>query len=702
MPLSRAERELEIGTPLGDDVLLLVRFSGTECLSRPFAYELELLSEDHEIDFSAIIAQPVVVRLTVADDGVRYFHGYVARFAQVGRAGSFSKYSATVVPWIWFLSRSVDCRIFQKQTVPDIVEQVMAGRGFNTSDMEQRLSKAYRPWDYCVQYRESDLDFLSRLMEHEGIFYFHRHAQDGCKLVLADSPTGHEEWPGYEDIPYRPEQDESMGFEHISQWVLRREVQPTGFALDAFDFTTPPKELGAASSVGEVRPGPQYEVFDYPGGYTEYGDGEAYARIRMEELQVQYQLVSGRSDARGLTVGYTFNLIDHPRQDQCKQHLVTSATYRATTGDYEAGTGPGAGETQYVCEFTAIDAETPFRPPRTTPKPFIRGPQTALVVGPSGQEIHTDQYGRVKVQFHWDRYSSSDENSSCWVRVAQVWAGTGWGGMLIPRVGQEVVVEFLNGDPDCPIITGRVYNGTNLTPYPLPDEATVSTLRSNSSPGGGGANELRFEDKSGEEQIYVHAQRDHGTRVENDTREWVGANRHLIVTADQLEKVDGDKHLTVGGDQNEKVAGTVSLDAGGDLQQKVGGNYAVEASGATHLKAGSALVIEATAVTLKAGASFVVVDSSGVSVMGTTVKINSGGAAGAGAGCSPQAPAEPEKPEVAGAGQADQAPAEPQPPAPTSYSPAATVLQQGAASGAPFCEVCEAAKQEQTAGTGGS
>ncbi len=699
MPLSQANRELVIGTPLGEDVLVPASFSGTECLSRPFAYELELLSEDHEIDFSAIIAQPVVIRLTVADDETRWFHGYVGRFAQLGRAGSFSRYSATVVPWLWFLSRSVDCRIFQNQTVPDIVEEVMAGRGFNSSDIERRLSATYNPWDYCVQYRETDLDFVSRLMEHEGIYYYHRHTEDGCKLVLADSPAGHDAWFGYADIPYRPEQDESVDREHISRWVLRREVQPVSFALDAFDFTTPAKELRAASSVADNQPGPQYEVFDYPGGYTDYGDGQAYARTRMEELQAQYEVVSGRGDARGLAVGHTFNLVEHPRQDQCKQHLVTSAAYRITAGDYEADAGGGT-ETQYVCEFTAIDADTPFRPPRMTPKPFIRGPQTALVVGPSGQEIHTDEYGRVKVLFHWDRYSKADENSSCWVRVAQVWAGKGWGGMLIPRIGQEVVVEFLNGDPDCPIITGRVYNGINLPPYPLPDDATVSTLRSNSSPGGGAANELRFEDKSKEEQIYVHAQRDYDTRVENDVREWVGANRHLIVTTDQFEKVDGDKHLTVGGEQTEKVTGTVSLDAGGDLQQKVGGSYAVEAMDATHLKAGEALVIEAPDITLKAGSAFVRLDMTGVTLVGNFVFINSGGSAGTGVGCTPGGPTEPEEPEPAEAGEAGEAPPAPEPPKPTTFSPAATVLQQGASSGAPFCEVCEAAKKQQTGGTG--
>ena len=376
--------------------------------------------------------------------------------------------------------------------------------------------------------------------------------------------------------------------------------------------------------------------------------------------------------------------------------MVTSASYDIALGEFESE-GSNASESVYSCSFTAIDANEPFRAARITPKPSIPGPQTAIVVGQSGEEIYTDEYGRVKVLFHWDRYGKADENSSCWIRVAQVWAGKNWGAMYIPRIGQEVVVEFLEGDPDRPIITGRVYNGQAMPPYELPSEKTKSTLKSNSSKGGKGFNEIRYEDKKGDEQIFIHAEKNEDVRVKNDSFEWIGNERHLIVKKDQLEEVKGDKHLTVKGDQNEKINGTISVNAGMDMQQKVGMNHALEAGMEVHIKGGMKVIIEAgMQLSLKAGPSFVDLGPAGVSISGPMVMINSGGAAGAGSGCSPDAAKLPKEADTAEPGQVSKPPKPRKPPKPVTFSSQAKVMKRAAEDGTPFCEKCEAARKAQS------
>jgi type VI secretion system secreted protein VgrG len=348
-----------------------------------------------------------------------------------------------------------------------------------------------------------------------------------------------------------------------------------------------------------------------------------------------------------------------------------------------------------------MTTKQPFRPRRVTPKPFVQGPQTATVVGPPGDEIHTDKHGRVKVKFRWDRYSPANDKSSCWIRVSQNWAGKRWGAMFLPRIGQEVIVDFLEGDPDQPIITGRVYNGESTPPYELPKEQTKSTIKSFSSKGGGGFNEIRFEDKKGSEQVFVHAERNQDNRVKSDSLEWVGNDRHLIVKRDRLEQIDRDTHLIVKGDQNEKISGTVSLQAGSDLQQKVGMKHALEAGMEIHLKAGMKIVLESgVQLTLKVGGNFIDINPAGVAIKGTMVMINSGGAAGSGSGCSPAAPKVAKEADTAEPGQKVEAPKPEPPPTPSTKKPStqATVLRQAAVTGTPFCEKCEEARKAQQAG----
>lgn len=683
---TQKHRDVAIETPLGEDVFLLTSMSASEQLGRPFRYELELVSEKLDIKASEIVGQNVTVRLNLLSGEIRYFNGFVSRFVQTPSSGDEAQYTATVVPWLWFLTRTADCRIFQEMTVPDIIKQVFRDRDF-TDFEDGGLTGSYRTWPYCVQYRETDFNFVSRLMEQEGIYYFFKHENGKHTLVLADSASAHEAYPDYEEIKYRPFKAEE-GEEVITRWVAETRLQPGSYTLNDFDFENTKKDLQARSTISRDHAVAEMEIFDYPGEYTKTSDGENYARTRIEELHTQYEVATAASDARGICTGCTFTLKECSRQDQNKKYLIVSANYDIDAGSYESGAEGGAAT--YSCSFTAIDAEQPFHSLRTTPKPSIPGPQTAIVVGPSGEEIYTDKYGRVKVQFHWDRRATGDENSSCWIRVAQVWAGKKWGAMYIPRIGQEVIVEFLEGDPDQPIITGRVYNAQAMPPYELPGEKTKSTIKSNSSKGGQGFNEIRFEDKKDSEQIFIHAQKDHDVRVENDLKEWIGNERHLIVTADQLEQVDGDKHLTVTGDQNEKIDGTISIEAGSDIQVKAGSNYGFEAGSNIHIKGGMNVVIEAgVQLTIKAGSSFVNLGPAGVSISGTMVNINSGGSAGSGDGCSPDVPKAPEEADQAEPGETAE------PPKAREYSPQAVTLTQTAIDGTPFCEKCEAAKKKK-------
>ena len=687
---TQKNRELAVETPLGEDALLLVRMSGTEELGRVYEYNLELASENHQIKAEDIVGKNVTIRLDLGAGRTRYFNGHVNRFTQLTTAGQLARYRAIVVPWLWFLSRTADCRIFQNKTIPDIIKQIFRDRGF--TDFEDGLSGSYRTWEYCVQYRETDLSFVSRLMEQEGIYYYFKHENSKHSLVLADSYSAHEAYPEFEELKYHSADKGTATEECISDWVVETHLQPGSYALQDFDFTNTKKDLKARAIINRKHAHANFEIYDYPGEYTETGDGEEYARKRIEELQAQYEVATAESDSRGICTGFLFSLSDHPRGDLNREYLITSANY-AIQGDEIFSASAGGSECAYSCDFTAIDSSQPFRSPRITAKPSISGPQTAIVVGPSSEEIHTDKYGRVKVKFHWDRYSKADENSSCWIRVAQVWAGKKWGAMYIPRIGQEVVVEFLEGDPDRPIITGRVYNAQAKPPYDLPGNKTMSTLKSNSSKDGQGFNEIRFEDKKGEEQIFIQAEKNLDVRIKNDTKEWIGQDRHLIVTGDQLEEVSGDKHLTVKGDQNEKIDGTVSLDVGMDLQQKVGMKHALEAGMDVHIKGGMKVVIEAgMQLSLKAGASFIDIGPGGVAISGTpSVMINSGGSAGAGSGCSPDAPKLPKEAATAEPGEVSAPPKPAKPPKPKEYGPQAMTLKQGAKSGTPFCEKCEAA-----------
>lgn len=578
--ITQSHREIAISTPLGEDVLLLRSMSGTEALSRPFEYELELASENFEIKPEDIVGQKVTIRLKLPEDKARYFNGFINRFVQTPGAGRLARYRATVVPWLWFLTRAADCRLFQEMTVPDIIKQVFRDKGF--TDIKDALSGSYRTWEYCVQYRETDFNFVSRLMEQEGIYYFFKHEQSKHSLVLADSISAHEPYPDFGTLEHHSADKGTKPEACVADWIVETQIQPGWYALNDFDFKNTQKDLLAKAKVTRQHARAEYEIYDYPGEFTESADGDGYARKRIEELQVQYEVVSAGSDSRGICTGSTFTLTNHSRENQNRKYLITSTDYSIDAGEFYSD-GQAGGEYSCSCGFAAIDAAQPFRSLRATTKPSIPGPQTAIVVGPSGEEIFTDEYGRVKVQFHWDRYGKSDENSSCWIRVAQLWAGKKWGAMYIPRMGQEVIVEFLEGDPDQPIITGRVYNAQSMPPYDPKANKTVSTIKSNSSKGGGGFNEIRFEDKKDSEQIFVHAQKDRDIEVENNETHSVGANRQKSVGKDEntsigdnrTESVGQDEGITIDGNRTESVGKDESVSIGANRTENVGKNESV-------------------------------------------------------------------------------------------------------------------------------
>ena len=497
----QSERPVEIKTPLGADVLLIKHMNAREELGRLFHYEIEVLSTDPAINMSDLLGQAVTIRMDLAEDEERFFHGYVSACSQGGADGRFFGYRLSVRPWLWFLTRTADCRIFQEKTVPDIIKDVFREHGF--TDFEESLSGSYRTWEYCVQYRETDFNFVSRLMEQEGIYYYFKHEDGKHTLVLADSYSAHSLVAG-EEVPFFNAEDKDVvDRDHFLTWQLSQRVQPGNYALNDFDFERPNANLETRSSVSREHAQAEHEIFDHPGEYLETGDGDSYARMRIEELHAGHEVIEAEANARVLACGALVRVSDHPREDQNREYLITSAQYQIGVGGYESA-GSGVKSTFQVT-IGAIDARTPFRSARTTPKPVVQGPQTAIVCGQSGEQIWTDEYGRVKVQFHWDRYGEANESSSCWIRVSQSWAGNGWGSMHVPHVGHEVIVEFLEGDPDRPIITGRVYNGTNSTLEELPGSKTKSGFRDH------GNNELIMEGEAAAQT--VHIQQDCGNRM---------------------------------------------------------------------------------------------------------------------------------------------------------------------------------------------
>ena len=628
MPFTQLHRHLAFGSPLGEDALLLTRMRGREGISQLFQFDLELLSENPALDFSDIVGKNVTIRVNQLDHTDRFFNGIVSRFAQAGGGETFTAYRAEVVPWLWLLTRTADCKIFQMMQAPDIIMQVFGTYGL--SNVSNRLSGTYPELEYCVQYRETDFNFVSRLMEQFGIFYFFEHTNGSHTLVLADSNGTFEACPTQSTVRYQTTLGATRGDEDvITGWTQEREMRSSRYSLMDFNFKTPALNLQA--NVASVLPPPagmSFELYDYPGEYVVKDVGENLATVRIEEEEAATVLTQGAGNCRSFTSGYTFTLEEHPRGDVNQTYILRSIEHIAAEG---YGSGTSEGGFSYSNHFACLPLSVRYRSQRVTPKPVIQGLQTAVVCGVPGSEIWVDNYGRIKVQFHWDRFGTRDENSSCWIRVSQTWAGKRWGFVFLPRIGMEVLVGFLEGDPDQPMVMGAVYNADQSQPYTLPDYKTRSVIRTDSTMGGGKCNELRFEDLAGLEEFYMHASREMNIHVKEDRHETVEGHRHLEVYKDRVETVGQNIYRKVATDDVGVVGQDLTRKIGGDLALKVGGSVSEDAGMNISLKAGMNVVIEAgVMITLKAGGSFITVGPSGVAIQGTMVLINSGGAPGAG------------------------------------------------------------------------
>jgi len=633
------QRLLQINTPLGPDALLLKSFSGSESISHLFRFQLDLMAErEQAVTFDELLGQKITVRLTLPDEQERYFNGIVSSLSEGGRDEIFTSYHAEMVPQLWFLTRTHRNRIFQHMNVPDILKKVLQGL-----DVSFDLHSTFEERDYCVQYRESDFDFASRLMEEEGIYYFFKHAEDRHVMVLGNTPATHPDMPVSSRIIFEEIAGGTRGEERVYAWEKVQELRSGKYTLWDHCFELPHKHLEAQKTILEsvqvgkvnhklkVGGNDKLEIYDYPGEYAQRFDGidkgggekaselqkifQDNARtvgIRIQQEALPSILIQASSNCRQFVSGYKFNLTRHFNADG--QYLLTSVLHSATDNSYETERG-GEGDYHYMNQFTAIPFALPFRPRRETPKPVVRGSQTAVVVGPAGEEIFTDKYSRVKVQFHWDR----DPQNSCWVRVATPWAGQNWGMIHIPRIGHEVVVDFLEGDPDQPIVTGSVYNATMMPPYELPANKTQSGIQSRSSPGGSGFNEIRLEDKKDNEEIWVHAQKDLNSVIEEKETRKVGKSRETNIQDDDTRTVEaGNYFLTV--KQGNRA---VEIGAGNDQLNVKMGNITTKAPvGAFQLEALTVQIKGTTSVKLICGASSIEMTPAMITVTSPMIKLN--------------------------------------------------------------------------------
>lgn len=542
-------RVFTLDSPHGDD-LKFHTLDGSDELGRLFEFRIEALADSHSLSLKDMLGKPVTVRIEQQDLSTRYLNGIVARASLAGRrAERYYGYELIVRPWLWLATRRSDCRIFQNKTVPEIVQEVLSTYGF---PIESHLAETYVPRDYCVQYNETDAAFVSRLMEFEGIYFWFRHAEDTHTLMLGDAMSSHTALPGYETIPYIARDRTAIADEErIDGWLPAQEVSVGRHQTTDYDYTKPRADLSSQKVDPRGHDHDSLASFEWPGGYRDDAPGAHYSRVRLEEQQAEHERASADTDVRGVAPGYLFTLERCPRADQNREYLIVRCQYRFQENAYASDQGAEA--VLHRTMMLVQPSSLPYRSPRDTPRPRTNGPQTATVVGPPGEEIWTDQYGRVKLQFRWDRYGQSNQDSSCWVRVSSPWAGGGFGGVQIPRVGDEVVVDFLNGDPDEPIVTGRVYNGEKMPPWGLPGSATQSGLLSRSSPGGTTehANAFRFEDKKGAEQLWMHAERNFDAETELDHSLSVGNNHTHTVGNDETMQVKNNRQRSVG--QNETV-----------------------------------------------------------------------------------------------------------------------------------------------------
>ena len=629
-----------------------------EAISQPYRFEVDLISEQPDLDLQSLLHQRAF--LAFSPDGLG-IHGLIYQVAQGESGKRLARYKLSIVPQLSYLALRTNQRIFQHLTVPQIVAQVLQEHGIVQGGYQFQLGPTVYPKrDYCVQYDESDLHFVQRLCEEEGIHYHFQHSSQGHVLVFGDDQSAF----GKLGQPTAYLQDNGMTADEpvIKRFAVRLETRTSRTTRRDYDFEQPRLLLEAAFKEDrdpEAKPLPDLEDYDYPGRFVDRARGKHLSQRHLERHRADYRLAEGRGDQPKLLSGHFLELSDHPRQDynslwllhevihqgkqpQVLEESITDVSPPSPIHGRGAG-GEGLSDANFIQgyrnHFTATPWDIPYRPPLAHPKPKVLGSQTAVVTGPAGEEIHCDEYGRIKVQFFWDREGQADDKTSCWLRVASSWAGDNYGGIAIPRIGMEVLVTFLEGDPDQPLVTGCLYHAEHVVPYDLPANKTRSVFKTLSTPGAGGYNELRIEDKKGAEQIYLHAQRDWDENIEHDQKIRVGHERHDTVEANSYTELQVEEHLTVKTERKVEVKPDDHLTVGQNQHIKLGTAQLTQAGREIHLKAGQKMLIEAgTELTINAGGSFIKLDPGGISLSGPIAKINAGGAAGKGSGIKIKSP----------------------------------------------------------------
>jgi type VI secretion system secreted protein VgrG len=649
MALTQDLRQAKIVTELGDDVVVLERLSCHERLSELFTVIADVVSQDRPIDFSPLLGTQMSVSMQDAEfEGIsRDFSGILFESELTDATDLGVHYRLTLRPWFALLAGNRNIKIFQNVSVVDILSQIVAAAGFD-EDYEYEGTGTYPVREFCVQYRESDFAFLSRLMEEEGLYYYFEHAEGGRHILhVCDDASQHPLVSGLSETPYiAPAADDRAGVQpHLWRWDERIQPGAGKVSLRDFSFLQPIKTFDATNAEsGTGAPGEKSELYDYPGGYGAYAVGamdaqkDRYAKNRLAASRAQRQVYTGQGDAFALACGYRFTLTQYPDERLNADYLIIGATHAIDGESYRSGQSGQALRLEMTVE--AIPAATQWRTPLRTPKPLVGGPQTATVVGPDGEAIYVDEYGRVKLQFRWDRIGKSDDQSSCWVRASQAWADTGFGTMLIPRIGEEVIVDFLEGDPDQPIITGRVYNPLRSVPYPLPSNKTRSTWKSRTvgdsgpypdtedpPPDENGFNEIRYEDKGGVEEVFVHAQRDLNAWIRHDESRKVGHDAIIRVGHSRQTNIKVDESLTVEtgnethtvqqGSRTTTINQTDALEVQqGDATRTVDmGNYTLTVS------EGSATITAEQEILLKVGDNTIKLSPQGLEIQALTVSI---------------------------------------------------------------------------------
>jgi len=660
--------------------LQVLEFRGREALSQPFAFELELVSERPDLDLENLLHQPAFLALSPAGNGI---HGLIHRVAQGDSGKRLTRYHITLRPQMAYLAHRTNQRIFQHLTVEKIISQVLEEHGIQTNAFRFGLGSVYPERDYCVQYDESDLHFIQRLCEEEGIHYHFQHSAAGHVLVFGDDQTG---FPKLAPVTYQQDSGLVADEPVVKRFGLRVETRTSRVTRRDYDFEKPRLTMEGAFH-SEFQP--DLEDYDYPGRFTERARGKHLSQRALERHRSDYELAEGESDQPQLVTGRFLALTDHPLNDWNQLWLLNEILHEgkqpqvleeSVTSDSLARDGFTQG---YRNHFTATPWHATYRPALKHPTPKVLGSQTAVVTGPAGEEIHCDEYGRLKVQFHWDREGQADDKTSCWLRVSTSWAGDRYGGIAIPRVGMEVLVTFLEGDPDQPLVTGCLYHKEHVVPYDLPANKTRSVFKTLSSPGGAGYNELRIEDRKGAEQIYVHAQRDWDENIEHDQKIRIGHGRHDTVEANSYSEFKAEEHRTIHADRKTEIRANDHLTVGNAQHVKIGTGQFVEVGNEIHYYAGSKVVIDAgMELTASGGGSFLKLDPSGVTLNGANIKINSGGTPGKGSGLSILAPVIP------WAADQDKAGAQPKLALANTQLQIARKARQIGASRCPICEAC--------------